>query len=164
MTRIKRYLAFFGIVFAVYILETLYVVGSLPELSSTNSLLDRFQSFPQSSQIPLVLPLQHVWNDYQKWHSHQALTREKKRQLDPDRKYQVVYYQCPHAAGNLLHDLFNQVIVFVTVACATFAAVASSAVAFSNTTTQVLFVCGKIAHDFGSDFFLLFLLLLLTRV
>jgi hypothetical protein len=46
--------------------------------------------------------------DYQQWHSRQAL-----EQNSHGRKFQVVYYSCPQAAGNLLHDVFNQVLVAI---------------------------------------------------
>ena len=63
----------------------------------------------------LNLPIETMKN-YMTMHSSDTLRREFSQQASNkkqilDRKFLVVYYSCPHAAGNLLHDMYNQVIV-----------------------------------------------------
>jgi hypothetical protein len=72
---------------------------------------------------PPPLPIQ-ILRQYQTMHSQQTLQREFAEQQQQqeeedaspsvlDRNFLVAYYNCPHAAGNLLHDLFNQVITAI---------------------------------------------------
>lgn len=58
-----------------------------------------------------LLPPQKILRDYIRQHSEQVLRRESDL---GNRRFQVVYYSCPQAAGNLLHDFFNQVILAIS--------------------------------------------------
>eukprot|EP00529_Nitzschia_sp_RCC80_P000962 CAMPEP_0113475110 /NCGR_PEP_ID=MMETSP0014_2-20120614/18945_1 /TAXON_ID=2857 /ORGANISM="Nitzschia sp." /LENGTH=545 /DNA_ID=CAMNT_0000368007 /DNA_START=36 /DNA_END=1670 /DNA_ORIENTATION=- /assembly_acc=CAM_ASM_000159 len=62
----------------------------------------------------LHLPIETM-KEYVTIHSSDVLRREfpiqnANKKQTTDRKFLVVYYSCPHAAGNLLHDTYNQVI------------------------------------------------------
>jgi hypothetical protein len=127
-----------GIVIAIVcILQGLLAFHFLPDTSSSADisssgmllLLERAivgvggqapfsSSRPRPRSRPL-LPFEQVWKDYQQQHSQQALLLElrgsdkKDDSENGNRTYQVIYYSCPHAAGNVLHDLFNQVVVAI---------------------------------------------------
>ena len=76
------------------------------------------QSEP-SSNVESLQTLEQVWIDYKRWHSVDNLQKEFKEKTHNNtisrrrRKYQVIYYTCPQASGNYLHDVFNQVIVAI---------------------------------------------------
>jgi hypothetical protein len=61
--------------------------------------------YQKKGSLPAALQL---WQEYQEQHSHESLV-----QHPHNRQFQVVYYSCPHAAGNILHDFFHQVLVAV---------------------------------------------------
>lgn len=61
-----------------------------------------------------VLPLLQVLSRYRNEHGAHVLQKEIEHLASSsnttsflDRKYLVVYYSCPHAAGNLLHDFYK---------------------------------------------------------
>jgi hypothetical protein len=102
----------FALIAAACLFQSVSVLFLLPEDTSSFGLVEQkkgsvllFVHAPPTSE---PLPPQQVLKDYQQWHSRQAL-----EQNSQGRKFQVVYYSCPQAAGNLLHDVFNQVLVAV---------------------------------------------------
>jgi hypothetical protein len=85
MKKLKRFSVLsvsFAAVFAVYLLQTVYVLQSLPDIPILNSNTIRTSSFLETGRkqqqvaAPDLLPLQQVWKDYQQWHSQQALEQE----------------------------------------------------------------------------------------
>jgi hypothetical protein len=60
---------------------------------------------------PIVVstpPIDGLWCDYQRWHSHQSLLDQPQ-----DRSFVVGYYSCPNQAGNRLHDFMNSLIIAI---------------------------------------------------
>jgi hypothetical protein len=61
---------------------------------------------------PIVVstpPIDGLWCDYQRWHSHQSLLDQPPH----NRTFVVGYYYCPNQAGNRLHDFMNFLIVAI---------------------------------------------------
>jgi hypothetical protein len=65
----------------------------------------------ESIEIPLPPPLR-VFRQYQQWHGRNILEREWQGNSDSfnHRRYSIVYYSCPHQAGNRLFHFFNAVV------------------------------------------------------
>ena len=69
---------------------------------NATTLEDPWHQLSQSSIKDLPKPLQ-ILQQYQRWHSREALRNDK----DPKRRYAVAYYSCPLQAGNRLHHFMN---------------------------------------------------------
>ena len=68
-------------------------------------------------QPPAPTLPQQVLDQYRERHSVDTLQQEfssNSQQLSQNRQYLVVYYSCPHAAGNMLHDMYNQLFCFIS--------------------------------------------------
>jgi hypothetical protein len=100
---------FLVIAAAICAIQNLFILWLLPDTPSSTVF---FGSRDLYSTIGIrqsaLLPVEKLWEDYKTWHSENSLER------DPwNRKFQVIYYSCPQAAGNLMHDFINQVIISV---------------------------------------------------
>lgn len=118
MARLRRRRPGHLVVVASFTAVTMYVIISsiiscvyIPSASTANFHNEGLHNFELISQSTIdynKIPALQVWKEYQDNHSHQRLIR-----MSHSRTYQVVYYSCPHSAGNILHDFLNQVLVAI---------------------------------------------------
>jgi hypothetical protein len=84
-------------------------------LGSTSNYHELFRL--HSIEQHLLQPPQQILKEYIQWHSKEHVLNNNNNNNNnhhqQQQKYQIIYYSCPASAGNILHDVFNQVIVAI---------------------------------------------------